>query len=316
MTYMAPAAARAHNEIVASQVTRHPQSHATVLDGMRLRYVDVGKQNGEPPLLLLHGLASRIEEYEDLVQALDPSRRRMIVLDLPGNGYSDKPNRRYSLELMEDAVLALLDHLGVRRANVAGGSLGGNLTLRLGLRQPERFAKLAAWAPAGAWAPHRIWPSIVRWMPWRLIFWPALRLQSSFWYHPKWPGREKALESAFAHFREIYCEGFLRMYCDLGYEQVTTSLFPVAPAIKQPTLLGWGDQDNGLNMGAGVKRLSELIPNSRLVVFKDARHSLANEVPGLLAAEIQSFLGHHVERAVLPASEGARAAGRLAACGR
>ena len=303
-----------------ADLTRHPQKHATVLDGIRLRYVDVGKQNGEPPLLLLHGLASRIEEYEDLVAALDPQHRRMIVLDLPGNGYSDKPNRPYSLELMEDAALALLDHLGIQRANVAGGSLGGNLTLRLALRQPERFDRLAAWAPAGAWEPHRIWPRIVHWLPWRLIFWPALRLQSRFWYHPKWPGRQRALDAAFEHFREIYCDGFLRMYCELGYEQVTTSLFPVAPKIKQPTLLGWGDQDHGLNMGAGVKRLSELIPGSRLVVFKDARHSLANEVPELLAQEIDEFFKSgqpstrsvgpgDVEDSVLPACERAIASG-------
>src|SRR5215831_16146732 len=119
--------------------TRHPQKHATVLDGMRLRYVDVGEQNGEPPLLLLHGLASRLEEYEELIGALRPQHRRMIVLDLPGNGYSDKPARRYTLGFLEDATLALLDHLKIDKANVAGGSLGGNLTLRLGARQPERF---------------------------------------------------------------------------------------------------------------------------------------------------------------------------------
>jgi len=264
--------------------------HATVLDGLRLRYLDVGAQNGEPPLLLLHGLASRIEEYDDLVAALDPSHRRMIVLDLPGNGYSDKPDRPYTLRFLEDAALALLDKLGVRRANVAGGSLGGNLTLRLGLREPERFGKLAAWAPAGAWEPHRVWPRLLRLLPWKLVFWPALRVQSRFWYHPRWPGRRAALERAFRHYHEVYCAGFLRMYCDLGFEQVTTSLFPVARKIRQPTLLGWGDQDNGLNMGDGVRRLEKLIPHAKLVVFRDARHSLANEVPGPLASSIDRFL--------------------------
>ena len=82
--------------------TRHDQRHVTLL-GMRLRYIDVGKEKGEPPLLLLHGLASRIEEYEDLIEHLG-ARRRIIVLDLPGNGYSDKPDRPYSLALMEDAA--------------------------------------------------------------------------------------------------------------------------------------------------------------------------------------------------------------------
>ena len=279
-------------EPTAVPATRHPQKHVTVLDGMRLRYVDVGarEDTGEPPLLLLHGLASRIEEYEELVEALRPQHRRMIVLDLPGNGYSDKPSRRYSLGLMEDAALALLDHLKIDKANVAGGSLGGNLTIRLGARQPERFEKLAAWAPAGAWEPHRIWPRLLRVLPWRLMFWPLLRVQSRFWYHPEWPGRQKALENAFLHFKEVYCDGYLRMYCDLGFEQVTTSLFPLAPTIKQPTFLGWGDQDNGLDMGTGVKRLEKLMPNAKLTIYPNARHSLANEIPQKLAKSIDDFL--------------------------
>jgi 2-hydroxy-6-oxonona-2,4-dienedioate hydrolase len=271
--------------------TKHPELQATVLDGLRLLYVDVGEQGSEPPLLLLHGLASRIEEYDALVQALEPTKRRMIVLDLPGNGYSDKPDRPYSLSFLEDASLALLDHLHIDRANVAGGSLGGNLTLRLGLREPGRFDKLVAWAPAGAWEPKRIWPQLLRLIRNDWMFWPMLRVQSRFWYHPKWQGRREALENAFRHFREVYCKGFVRMYYDLGFEQVTTSLFPSAPNIKQPTLLMWGDQDNGLGMGDGVKRLEQLIPQSKLVVFKDARHSLANEVPVPLAQSIDTFLG-------------------------
>src|SRR5512143_1468640 len=99
--------------------TRHDQKHVTLL-GMRLRYIDVGKQNGELPLLLLHGLASRIEEYEELIAQLRLEHRRIIAFDLPGNGYSDKPDRPYSLQLMEDAALALLDHLAIDRAHVAG----------------------------------------------------------------------------------------------------------------------------------------------------------------------------------------------------
>jgi pimeloyl-ACP methyl ester carboxylesterase len=276
----------------AVSVTRHPQKYATILGDIRVRYIDVGARTGsaEPPLLLLHGLASRIEEYEQLVLALSERARRIIALDLPGNGYSDKPDRSYSLTLMEDAALALLDHLDIERANVAGGSLGGNLTLRLGLREPERFGKLSAWGPAGAWKPKRVWPHFLRLIHGDWLFWPMIRFQSRFWYHPGFPGRKEALERTFAHFREVYCAGFVRMYYDLGYEQVTTSLFPVAPNIRQPTLLLWGDKDNGLGMGAGVKKLASLIPSSRLVVFEGARHSLADEVPIPLGHSIDAFL--------------------------
>jgi pimeloyl-ACP methyl ester carboxylesterase len=75
-----------------------------------------------------------------------------------------------------------------------------------------------------------------------------------------------------------------------------TSLFPIAPAIAQPTLLLWGDHDHALGMGKGVKRLAELMPNARLHVFLGARHALASEVPQELAREVDQFLANGVGR--------------------
>ena len=121
-------------------------------------------------------------------------------------------------------------------------------------------------------------------------FWPVVWVQSRFWYHPAWPGREGALREAFRHYREVHGRGFVRMYFELVREQVLTSLFPIAPAIAQPTLVVWGDQDHALGMGEGVKRLVGLMPDARLHVVPGARHSLANEVPGELAREVEGFL--------------------------
>jgi pimeloyl-ACP methyl ester carboxylesterase len=278
------------------RATKHAQRDATVLGGLRLRYVDVPAQSESgPPIVMLHGIASRIEEYEDLIDRLR-AHRRVIVMDLPGNGYSDKPERAYTLSYLEDSVLALLDHLEIQRADLMGGSLGGNLVLRLAHRAPERFRRLAPWAPGGAWQPMRA--------PMRALaaltglwvragttfFWPTVWVQSRFWYSKSWVGRTRALQDAFEHFREVYGGPFVRMYFELAHEQLVTSLFPIAPSIKHPTLLLWGDQDHALSMGAGVKRLMSLLPNARLHVFPQARHALAAEVPDALARVVDGFL--------------------------
>ncbi|HEY8089692.1 MAG TPA: alpha/beta fold hydrolase [Polyangiaceae bacterium] len=276
----------------AVSATRHEQQDATVLGGLRLRYIDVrpGEERG-PPLVLLHGIASRIEEYDDLVEALRP-RRRIIVMDLPGNGYSDKPARAYTLGFLEDAVLGLLDRLDVRSADLAGGSLGGNLTLRLGHREPGRFRRLASWGPAGTWEPKRLLAFLLGLLrpAGGALFWPVVWLQSRFWYHPGWAGRAHALAEAFAHFREIHAPGFVRMYFDLAREQLLTSLFPIAPAIRQPALVVWGDGDHALGMGPGVRRLVELMPAARLSVVQGVGHAVANEAPAELSRRIDGFL--------------------------
>jgi 2-hydroxy-6-oxonona-2,4-dienedioate hydrolase len=274
---------------VRVRATKHAQQDATVLGGVRLRYVDVrpAAEQG-PPLVMLHGIASRIEEYEDIIDHLRVGRR-VIVMDLPGNGYSDKPERPYTLSFLEDSVLALLDDLRVTEADLAGGSLGGHLVLRLGHRAPGRFRRLAPWAPAGAWKPMRALGLLLKaWLP--ALFWPVVWVQSRFWYHPKWKGRQGALLEAFAHYREIHTPGFVRMYFDVAREQLETSLFPIAPSITQPTLVLWGDQDHALGMGEGVRRLVSLLPDARLRVLHGARHSLANEAPEVVAREVDAFL--------------------------
>jgi pimeloyl-ACP methyl ester carboxylesterase len=262
------------------------------VDGMRLRYIDVGP--GDPAaangvLLLIHGHTSRIEEYDALVPRLS-RRHRVLVVDLPGSGYSDKPEREYSLRFYQDTLLAFLDAAGVERAHLAGGSMGGNLVLRLAHQAPERFDRLAPWAPGSAWPAQPGIERLIRATSTYLLFWPVVKVQSRYWYSDDWPGREQALANTFAYYDEIMGPGFVRMYFDMAADQVGQTLFDIAPQIRLPTLLGWGDRDDGANMGDGVKRLDELIPHSELRVYPNARHSLAAEVPEPLAAAIDEFL--------------------------
>jgi len=274
----------------AVPATPFVQRDLTVL-GLRVRYVDEGPREvaGGPPLLLIPGHTSRIEEYDGLVPVLS-ARRRVLVLDFPGSGYAEKPEREYSVGFYADVALAFLDALGVGSFVPVGGSLGGNLALRLGHRVPERVPEIVAWAPGSAWPAQPRLAALMRALGGRLLFWPTVRVQSRFWYRRDWPLRDAMLARTFAYYREVMCPAFVRMYWGLALDQVGQSLFPIAPEIRQPVWLGWGDQDHGANMGAGVARLRALLPDCTLQVYPGARHSLASEVPDRLAADVVRFL--------------------------
>jgi len=271
--------------------TVFPQLDVTVA-GMRLRYVDVGPTAIDAPdatLLIIPGHTARLEGFDAMLPAL-AERHRVLVPDLPGSGYSDKPDRRYDLRFYEDTIAGFLDALGVADVVPVGGSLGGNLVLRLGHRWPERFPRLVVWAPGGGWKAKRTLAAVTRAVCGRRLFWPSVRIQSRFWYSPDFPGREAALAETFAYYREVMSPGFVAMYWGIAADQLAHSLFDIAPEIAQPTVLLWGDQDNGANMGKGVARIHSLLPDSELVVFPGARHSLEAEIPDQLAARILAFL--------------------------
>jgi pimeloyl-ACP methyl ester carboxylesterase len=264
---------------------------------VRVRYLDVpASRTAISPrtLVVIPGHTARIEGFADMVPLL-AAEHRVIVVDLPGSGESDKPDGRYTLTWYEDVIIAVIDALGAHRPVPVGGSLGGNLVLRLGHRFPNRFDRLVLWAPGGAWTARPRTAGLLRRLLGssllgRALFWPSVRIQSRFWYDRDFPGRQQALDETFAYYRRVMCPGFVRMYWDIAVDQMGHSLFDIAGWIRQPTLLMWGDRDNGANMGAGVAQLERLLMAGHLHVFPGARHSLETEIPGQLAATILEHL--------------------------
>jgi len=278
----------------AVPATPFEQRDLRVLDA-RVRYIDEGptapgaRADEAPVALLIPGHTSRIEEYDGLVPTL-ARRHRVLVLDYPGSGYAEKPERRYDLAYYEDVSVAFLDALGVGRAHLVGGSQGGNLVLRLAHRFPERFDRLAPWAPGSAWEAQPRLARAMRAIASYAAFWPIVWVQSRFWYDESFAGREAALDRTFAYYDEVMGPGFIDMYFGMAADQVARSLFPLAPGIRHPVWLGWGDRDHGADMGEGVARLHALLPRSELRVFPGAGHALATEVPEQLAAALEAFL--------------------------
>jgi 2-hydroxy-6-oxonona-2,4-dienedioate hydrolase len=268
--------------------TRYPEQDLVVM-GSRLRLIDVGPRSGATPLLLIPGHTSRIEEYDAILPRLARDRR-VIVFDFPGSGYSEKPIRRYTLEFYEDVALAVLDALGIEKADLAGGSQGGHLTLRLGARAPGRFERLVPWSPGGAWNARPYFARAIDLVSSYGFFVPTVRVQSRFWYRPDWPGREAALGNTFRYYDEVMSPGFIDMYWGMAQDQIAHSLFDVAPNVPQPTLLIYGDRDTTPGMQEGVVKIQGLMPHCELRCYEGAPHSIASDMSDRLAEDVAAFL--------------------------
>jgi pimeloyl-ACP methyl ester carboxylesterase len=108
-------------------------------DGHRLVYSEYG--SGARPLVLLPGLLLPRAMHDPLARALAEKGNRVITLDLLGHGESDRPADmwRYSMSLLAEGVVGLLDHLELDEAVIGGTSLGANVTLETCILAPERL---------------------------------------------------------------------------------------------------------------------------------------------------------------------------------
>ncbi len=106
--------------------------------GVTLSYSELG--TGEP-VVLIHGLHSSAALNWQLpgISGEIAKRYKVIMLDLPGHGSSDKPTTEeaYGAQMAED-VAALLDHLQIKQAHIVGYSMGGMIAMKLMSAHPEK----------------------------------------------------------------------------------------------------------------------------------------------------------------------------------
>jgi pimeloyl-ACP methyl ester carboxylesterase len=114
---------------------RHTFRH----NGYRLVYDEYG--SGPRALVLLPGLLLNRKMHAPLAEALAAHGNHVYVLDFLGHGDSDRPRdlTLYTMPLMGDQVIAMLDHLELEELVLGGTSLGANVSLDVMTRAPERL---------------------------------------------------------------------------------------------------------------------------------------------------------------------------------
>ncbi|MDE3104540.1 MAG: alpha/beta fold hydrolase [Acidobacteriota bacterium] len=127
--------------------------HSIQVDGYRLHYLEAAPADGSAgvPLLLLHGLGSRGEDWARLIPLLAAQGFHVYAPDLLGYGRSQKPDVDYSIALEEKTVVAFMDAVHLSHADVGGWSMGGWVAMKLAAEHPERVDRLVLYDSAGVY---------------------------------------------------------------------------------------------------------------------------------------------------------------------
>jgi len=115
--------------------------------GARLHVRESGEASG-PAILLVHGLGGQSAHFDYGVADALSQNHRVVAVDRPGSGYSQRdPATPADVSTQAAALAALIDQLGLERPTVAGHSLGGAIALTLALEHPDKVGALALVAP-------------------------------------------------------------------------------------------------------------------------------------------------------------------------
>src|SRR5690349_5490297 len=111
-------------------------------NGIKIHYAIYGQGS---PVIFLHGGLANADYWGNQVPAV-AAHHTVILMDSRGHGRSTRDARPYGYDLMADDVVALMDVVKVRKADIVGWSDGAILGLDLAMRHPDRVGKIFAFA--------------------------------------------------------------------------------------------------------------------------------------------------------------------------
>ena len=116
------------------------------IDGHKIRYLESGTSKNT--LVLVHGLGASAERWTHVIPIF-ADRFRVVVPDLIGFGYSDKPTADYTLEFFSEFLEKFFAETEIERPNIIGSSLGGQISAEYASSHSQDIEKLILVSPSG-----------------------------------------------------------------------------------------------------------------------------------------------------------------------
>ena len=256
-------------------------SEFTTVNGYHVHYYVLGPANGQP-VVLVHGLGGRAEDWVKLAPYLAKAEYRVYLPDLPGYGQSERPaNFSYSVSDEASVVLGFCDVLGLKKVDLGGWSMGGWIVQLVAAWHPERVKRLMLFDSAGLHV-HPDWDI--------QLFTPVSALQIEKLdklLMPNPPHVPDFVVAAILRYSRKHAWVMHRAIDSMLQGGETTD--NLLPDIKMPVLLVWGKMDQIIPLSQGEK-MHQLLPNSKLDVVPGCGHLAPNECAGQIGPVVVNFL--------------------------
>jgi 3-oxoadipate enol-lactonase len=257
----------------------------TKVNDIQINYELSGRRDA-PVVVLSHSLGSSLVMWNPQMDSLEP-HFQVLRYDVRGHGSSDAPSQAYTLELLGDDAIGLMDALRMDRVHWVGLSMGGMIGQCLALNHPHRLQSLAL-CDTSAIIPEDaqpIWKERLQTLHDKGVG-ALLQETTERWFTPSFLILNSPMLSIIRkQFLATPVEGYIgcvEAIRRLNYLDRLTE-------IKIPTLILVGEDDPGTPVAAS-KAMHERIQNSKLVVLRSARHLSNVEQSEAFNAALIKFL--------------------------
>ncbi|MEW9307818.1 MULTISPECIES: alpha/beta fold hydrolase [Labrys] len=234
------------------------------INGIKLYYATLGK--GAPVVLLHGGLGN--SDYWGLQAKALARRHKVILVDSRGHGRSSRDTKPYGYDLMADDVVALLDKLKIRQADIVGWSDGAILGIDLAIRHPDRVNKVFAFAANTVTSGVK----------------DGVDKNPTFAAYIERAGKEYAKLSPTPKEYEAFVGQISQMWATQpSWTDVQLK------AIKTPVLVVDGDHDEAIKR-EHTEYIAATIPGAGLLILPNASHFAFLQDPALFNAALLGFL--------------------------
>ncbi len=255
------------------------------INGIRMHF-DLSGPQGAPDVVLHHPLATDLTSWDALAMALS-GRYRVLRFDARGHGKTEVTAGAYDFEMLTGDTIALMDHLGIKRASFIGLSMGGMVGQHLGIAHADRLERLVLVSTAAEMASlgRQIWDDRIRFATEKGMAAVADGAMARWVTAANMQSRPELIRYLRTMILGTPVPGYVGWCHAISGHDVRARL----GEIKVPTLVVVGSHDPA-TPPAAARMIAEGIPGARFVEIPATSHMLQLENPAAFHEVTLPFL--------------------------
>jgi len=270
------------------EATGWGQPHVLDRGGSKIHYWDVGEKEA-PVVVLTHGASMDHRLFTGQLEPLINEGYRVVSWDIRGHGISKPIGREFSMSVVVEDLIAILDECEIKKCSFVGQSFGGYVSQELLFRYPERVSTIGILGATDSMTlPSTLEYLALKLSPYVFKIWPDKQLRKTIANYTA--ETDSAKKYAYNATNQLSKSEFITIW-----KAVSNSLHDEPGyVIDRPFLLTHGEFDRTGTIKRDAPKWAKRQPNCHYRVISNAGHNANQDNPAEFNEVLVEFLNQYI----------------------